>query len=163
LLLRQRKSTTPFRGFLAYTLSRAERQERELEPWRLFSFDQTHVLSVVGTYQWTARLSTGLRYRYATGNPLTPNLGSILDSRTGTYIPVAGERFSERPPAYWQFDARIDYKILRPGWRTELYLDLQNATNRQNIEQVRYNTDYTQQEFSYGLPVIPSFGIKAVF
>jgi hypothetical protein len=163
LLLRQRKSTTPFRGFLAYTLSRAERQDRELDPWRLFSYDQTHVLSVVGTYQWTARLATGLRYRYATGNPLTPNLGSILDSRTGTYIPVPGERFSARPPAYWQFDARIDYKILRPGWRVELYLDLQNATNRQNIEQVGYNVDYTQQEFSYGLPVIPSFGVKAVF
>ena len=163
LLIRQRKADYPVSGFLAYTLSRSERQEREDADWRLFSFDQTHVFTAVASYKWTTRFSTGFRYRYASANPETPNLGSVFDTRTGTYIPIAGEPFSNRPPAFWQLDVRADYKILRPGWRLELYLDLQNATNRQNIEGVSYNTDFTEQEYTFGLPLIPSFGIKGVF
>jgi len=162
-LIRQRKADFPVSGFIAYTISRAERKDREGEDWRLFSFDQTHVLTAVATYKWTTRFSTGFRYRFASANPETPNLGSLFDSRTGTYIPIPGAPFSERPPPFWQLDVRADYKILRPGWRLQLYLDLQNATSRQNIEGVSYNTDYTEQEYSYGLPLIPSFGIKGVF
>ncbi len=162
-LIRQRKADFPLSGFLAYTISRAERKEREGEDWRLFSFDQTHVLTAVATYKWTTRFSTGFRYRYASANPETPILGSIFDARTGTYIPIPGAPFSDRPPAFWQVDVRADYKILRPGWRLQLYLDLQNATNRQNIEGISYNTDYTEQEYTFGLPLIPSFGIKGVF
>ena len=163
LLLRKRRSVTPFDGFIAYTLTRAERQDRSGSIWRLFSFDQTHVATVVGTYRWTYRFSTGFRFRYATANPETPYLGSLFDSNSGTYIGIPGEPNSSRPPPFWQVDVRADYKILRPGWRVELYLDLQNATNRQNIEGTSNNTDFTEQEFTYGLPLIPSFGIKAVF
>ena len=155
-LIRQRRRIT--RRILAYTLSRSERQEREDADWRLFS-DQTHVFTAVAAIVDDPFLDS-FRYRYASANPDTQPWG-VFDTRTGTYIPSGG--LSQPPPAFWQLDVRADYKILRPGWRLELYLDLQNATNRQNIEGVSYNTDFTEQEYTFGLPLIPSFGIKGVF
>jgi len=44
-----------------------------------------------------------------------------------------------------------------------LYLEVQNATNRKNAEAPAYNYDYTQRGWSTGLPLYPSFGIRAEY
>jgi hypothetical protein len=41
-----------------------------------------------------------------------------------------------------------------------LFLDLQNAFNRANVEGVTYNEDYSHRGFTHGLPVFPSLGVE---
>ena len=42
----------------------------------------------------------------------------------------------------------------------EIYLDVQNATNRQNPEELVYTRDYSQQSAITGLPILPSLGAR---
>ena len=43
------------------------------------------------------------------------------------------------------------------------YLEVQNATNRKNPEDVAYNYDYSQRGWATGLPLFPSFGLRAEY
>ena len=49
------------------------------------------------------------------------------------------------------------------SWILDLYLELNNATNRANVENVGYNYDYTERNDITGLPIVPAFGVKGVY
>lgn len=161
-------------GWLAYTLMRSQRQDRPGEDWRLFDFDQTHILTLVAGY----RLPTGepepmhglrsgwefgLRFQLVSGNPSTPMRGGIFDADYDTYLPVPGGVNSERLPLFHQLDFRIDYTFAFTRWALTLFLDLQNVYNQRNVEGVAYNYDYTQRTYFQGLPVLPALGIRGSF
>ena len=44
----------------------------------------------------------------------------------------------------------------------DLYFDVQNVTNRENVEGVTYNTNYSMRSYTTGLPVFPSIGVEYV-
>ena len=52
-------------GWIAYTLSRSERVDRPGNATRLFDYDQTHVATVVASYEIGAGFEVGARFRYA--------------------------------------------------------------------------------------------------
>ena len=54
----------------------------------------------------------------------------------------------------------IDQSIL--GGRGA-YLDITNVTNNANVEVSQPNYDFTRRASLTGLPIIPSFGIRAEF
>ena len=70
--------------------------------------------------------------------------------------------FSERNKDFIQLDIRVDRKWIFKDWILSAYLDVQNATNRKNIEDIEYNYDYTDSEFD-SVPIIPTFGLKGEF
>ena len=75
VLLRQQPWHGLF-GWVAYTISRSERRDVPGAAWRLFDYDQPHVLTIVASKElgaWTI----GARFRYATGLPRTPVVGSV--------------------------------------------------------------------------------------
>ena len=39
-------------------------------------------------------------------------------------------------------------------------LDVQNATNRQNVEVMSWSDDYAEETPINGLPVLPAFGVR---
>lgn len=152
-----------FFGWVAYTLSRSERLDGGETEWRLFDFDQTHILTMVGTYSLPRNWSVGARFRLVSGNPGTPIVGSVYDAENDTYIRVAGETNSIRSKAFHQLDLRVDKRWIFNRWTFNAYLDIQNVYNRQNQEDVVYNYDYTEQADLTGLPLIPSLGLRAEF
>jgi hypothetical protein len=73
-----------------------------------------------------------------------------------------GPLLSERLPDFIQLDLRVD-KLWRRSWGTlDLYIDVQNVTNRENPEGVTYNNDYTRRSYTTGLPVFPSIGVEYI-
>jgi len=152
-----------FFGWIAYTLSRSERRDGTNPDWRLFDFDQTHILTLLGSYNLPRNWSIGARFRLVSGNPDTPIVGSVYDVDANSYVRVAGETNSERQPVFHQLDVRVDKRWIYDRWTLNLYLDLQNAYNRMNQEDIIYNYDYTESERLTGLPIIPSLGIRAEF
>ncbi|MGZ3459960.1 MAG: TonB-dependent receptor domain-containing protein, partial [Archangium sp.] len=127
-----------FFGWVTYSVSRSERQDGPHQPVRLFDYDQTHVLGVVGSYQlgpWTF----GARFRYATGAPRTPVTGAFYDARDDVYQPLFGAQNTLRIPDFYQVDLRVERDFQLGGGTLNVYMDAQNVTNRQNPEEITYN------------------------
>ncbi len=162
LLVRHRPHG-PFFGWIAYTLSRSERRWSSDDDWQPFRFDQTHILTLVGSWRLGSRWTLGLRFRLVSGIPRTPVLGGVYDSDTDTWVPVLGDPMSERNPAFHQLDLRVDRLFLFDTWRLTAYLDVMNVYNRANTEFVRYDYDYTESQTIPGIPLFPSLGVKGEF
>ncbi|MBN2724174.1 MAG: TonB family protein [Deltaproteobacteria bacterium] len=150
-------------GWLSYTLLRSERKDNDEEGWKLFGFDQTHILTAIFSGIWNGGWQVGFRFRLSTGIPITPIVGGIYDADTGRYIGVEGKPYSERMPLFHQLDFRIDKKFKFNTWSLTVYLDIQNVYNYQVSEFLTYNFNYTQRTTVAGLPIVPSIGIKGSF
>jgi TonB family protein len=147
-------------GFLSYTLSRSERNDRN-EGWRLFNWDQTHILTVAGSVRLGSGWDLGGTFRYVTGNPMTPVVASTYNANTDTYKPIYGAINSARNPDFNRLDLRVEKKWkLGNAASLATYLDLQNVYNRRSQEGQTYNYNFTQSEAIPGLPVIPSIGVR---
>jgi TonB family protein len=149
-------------GWISYTLMRSERKDPR-DPWRLFDFDQTHILTVVLSGLWKYGWQVGIRFRLVSGNPTTAYRGGIFAADSNSYIPVFGEPNGDRLPLFHQLDLRIDKKWVFKNWILSLYLDIQNVYNYQATEFVLWNFNYTRSTTLNGLPIIPSLGIKGAF
>jgi len=147
-------------GYLSYTLSRSERQDGPNEPWRLFDFDQTHILTATFVYNFPRNWEIGGLFRLVSGNPYTPVVGSIYDAISDVYIPIDGRVNSLRNPLFNMLDLRIQKKWIFQGWRLAVFLDIRNVYNRRNREGIIYNFDYSQESGLFGLPIIPALGIR---
>jgi TonB family protein len=152
-----------FFGWVSYTLSRSERKEHSDSAWRVFQYDQTHILTIIGSYKLGRGYQVGLRFRYVTGNPYTPVIGAFYDSNANTYTPQNGPTYSGRMGSFNQLDVRFDKKWTFNRWSFSLYLDIQNVYNASNPEVYKYSYDYTQRQSVSGLPFLPVLGIKGDF
>jgi hypothetical protein len=149
-----------FFGWIAYTISRSERQDTPGSSWRLFDYDQPHILAVVASKElgpWTA----GLRFRYARGLPRTPVVGAFYDAKDDAYQPILGLQNSIRLPDFWQLDVRVDRSfVLRDATRIIVYVEGLNVTGRANGEEYIFNADYTRRATLTGLPAIAVVGAR---
>lgn len=150
-----------FFGWIAYTISRSERQPSPTSRSAVTSYDQTHSLVVLGSYQLPYGFRVGLRLRLVSGNPYTPVSAGLYSATVGYQTPVVGYPYnSARLPLFNQLDLRVDKKFQWKSWALSGYLDIQNVYNQQNVEGIIHNYNYTQQASVYGLPFVPSFGLR---
>jgi hypothetical protein len=151
----------PLFGWVAYTLSRSERSDGPGTPEVRYAYDQTHILTAVGSYKLGRGWQVGARFRYVTGSPYTPAVGGVMDYDAGSYAEVEETPAnSSRLPAFHQLDLRVDKTWKFEAWQLTAYLDVQNAYNRRNVEAVSYNYDYSKSSTISGLPILPIVGVK---
>jgi hypothetical protein len=98
-LLRQ-ELVKGFFGWITYSLIKSERRDHPGLPYRRFDFDQTHVLGVLASYELGRGWEVGARFRYTTGFPRTPVVGSFYDSRDDAYQPLFGPRTASGSPPF---------------------------------------------------------------
>jgi hypothetical protein len=152
-----------FFGWISYTISRSERRDHPGSPWRLFEYDQTHILTLVASYKLPYGFQLGLRFRYATGNPVTPVIRSYYDVNSYSYIPIYGAIYSVRVPNFHQLDFRVDKTFLFNRWKLLLYLDIENVYDAQSAEGTLYNYNYRATGVVAGLPLLPVLGVRGEF
>ncbi len=157
-----RRRVGQVQGWISYTYARTFRQGEPWSPERYapYLLDQPHVLTALATMPLGPKWRIGARARYASGNPITPTVGSFFDTGSQAFVPLSGAVFSDRLPAFAQLDLRVDRSWQRPWGTLKLFLDVQNVTNRVNPEGVSYNFDYSRRDFTRGLPVFPSLGLE---
>lgn len=156
----RREPSRGFFGWVAYTLMRAERRDAGSEHYRLFDFDQTHVLTALASYELGRGFDVGVRFRYTTGYPRTPIVGAYFDARRNIYEPVLGAKNSIRIPDFAQLDVRVSKTFRLGGTKAEIYADVQNVTDHENAEELVYNQDYSQRRSIRGLPILPVVGAR---
>jgi TonB family protein len=155
------KPQNRFFGWVAYTLSRSERRDSADSAEYRFEHDQTHILTALGSYKLGRGWQAGARFRYVTGSPYTPYVGGMMDYDSGSYSAVESSKTnSKRLPAFHQLDVRVDKTWTFQSWKLSAYLDLQNAYNRQNTEEISYNYNYSKTGTIAGLPILPVIGIR---
>ena len=162
LLLRHNMGPRFF-GWIAYTLQRSERRDSPSDAWRPFDQDQTHNFIVLGQYKITPKWSVGVRWRYVTGNPETPVIGSIYSADNNVYVPKFGATNSGRQPPFHQLDLRVDRLWTFDTWKLTGYLDIRNVYNQANGSERVYSYDYAEEERSTEIPIVPSFGLRGEF
>jgi hypothetical protein len=152
----------PWSGWLSYTLSRSTRQDSSHSEY-VYPFDQTHNVNLVASYDFPREYKLSGRYRYVTGNPLTPVIGASFDADNDVYVPQRGEFYSQRLSAFQQLDLRLDKKLVADHEVYTIYVDIQNVLNSKNTETVDYSYDYSQRRDITGLPLLASIGFKGEF
>lgn len=162
-LVRKDKGDTPFFGWIAYTVMKSERKDGSGQNWRLFDYDQTHVLTALASYDLGAGFEVGIRGRVASGYPRTPVTGAFYDARKNGYEPILGAYNSTRIPLFWQIDARATKRFSINETELEIYLDVQNVLNRENPEEIAYSPTFTDQRYILGLPLLPVLGARWSF
>jgi hypothetical protein len=160
-VLTQRRGDRFF-GWLAYTYARSFRSDdpRQTLLPRRYVLDQPHLVTALASVKLPDGWQTAARVRFASGNPFTPVVGSYYDAEEMEYRPIDGPTLSERLPAFFQLDLRVDRTWRRSWGVMSLYLDVQNVTNRRNVEGVEYDDDYQSYEYTRGLPIFPSIGVE---
>lgn len=150
------------RALLAYTLSRSERKDGDA-PRRLFDSDQTHNISLTANYDFGRGWVAGARFRYVTGDPITPVLGSVYDANSDTYRALYGEVNSDRNRAFHQLDVRVEklWELGPVGLTT--YLEVLNAYNAKNEEGIAYSYDFSESSGVTSMPIFPNLGIRGEF
>lgn len=108
-LLLRRESQTGVSGWLAYTLSRAERLRDD--GWVGFDFDRTHILNLVVSVPLPRRWQVGLRVQAQSGRPVTTSYG-LATGRTEPFV---------------RFDLRIDKTAVWNDWLLDFYVDISNV------------------------------------
>ncbi len=128
-----RRATGRARGWLAYTLARATRRFPDLNKGEIFPFrfDQRHNLSLVGSYDLSARWLFGGTFTYATGQALTlPSRRYVVANNVQFQY---GERNGFRMPATHRLDLSATWQ--RPPhahWRTRWQFSVYNVYGRRN-------------------------------
>lgn len=166
IFLRHRRGDRFF-GWVSYAYALSKRRDRPDEPYRLYSFDQTHVATLAASYNLTPTWEIGAKWQYRTGNPYTPVEDATIrfDPRNGEpiYVPIYAETNSDRLPPYHRLDLRVS-KIYQFGrWKLGAFLELLNVYNRKNLLDYSYSENYTEREDVNQLPFIPYLGITAEF
>lgn len=160
--LQARKEVGTFTGWIAYAYARSYRTfDPHMDPkFYPYVLDQPHILTAVGSMPLGKSWRLGGRARIASGNPITPAVGATYNPDKNAYEPVDGPTLSQRLPMFAQLDLRIDHIWRRNGGIWDLYLDVQNVTNRTNAEGITYSADYKERYYTTGLPVFPSIGVE---
>jgi hypothetical protein len=114
---------------------------------------------VVAKYDLSDRIALSGRATFHSGVPVTPIYGSRPDpDRPDGYLPEYGSLNSDRLPAYFRTDLRLDWET---GWRnTILYFEIINVTNHENVLRYEYSRDYSERKNIEQLPRFFAFGVK---
>jgi TonB dependent receptor/CarboxypepD_reg-like domain/TonB-dependent Receptor Plug Domain len=147
---------------LAYTYTESYRSDPINGEYR-FQYDQTHNINLISSYEFSNLWKISGRYRFVTGNPNTPVIGSIYDADNETYFPIRGAIYSDRDRAFQQLDLRFDKKFILDREIWSIYLDIQNILNIKNPEGFQYSYDYSKKIDVMGLPLIPALGLRGEF
>jgi len=144
---------------VAATWTRSERRASSGAAWR--RFDQEQPLTVQALASWRrGPLELGARVEIASGHPRTPVTGAVFDARRQRYDPLFGEQNSERLPTFSSLSVRAAWERVTRWGGYQLWLDVVNATNRRNVEEIVYAADYSARGQIVGLPILPVLGAE---
>lgn len=131
--------------WIAYTLSKSDRQFEELNAGKVFpyKYDRRHDASLVMTHEFSKRIDVGATLVYGTGNAVTLGINEYeampipfrsekdYDYEPNTIIDYNGCN-SYRAPAYMRFDMGVNFRKQKKHgirtWNVSIY----NASNRKN-------------------------------
>jgi len=150
-------------GWVSYAFSESFRYDGTDLPARLYDYDQPHILTCVVGYKVNPGWEVGLKWRFSSGQPETPILGSFQDPSSGRYLPLYGPVNSVRLPDYHRLDLSTSLRTTYETWEWRVFLEVLNLYDQPNVFAHTYNADYTQRKDLHQLPLLPYLGFEAKY
>ncbi|MBD2769861.1 hypothetical protein IC235_18380 [Hymenobacter sp. BT664] len=107
-------------------------------------------------------IGLNLRLLWAGGNRYTP-VDLAASRQAGYGIDIDDQAWSEQGPSYFRLDLRASYRRNRPHASHIISLDLQNATNNQNVFGRFYDRSSQQIETAYQTSLVPVLNYRVEF
>ncbi len=145
-----KKNEGKFKGFLAYTLARAEQQtlgRNANEPginqgeWYSTPFDKTHDISINASYDLSKKWTFNANFLFQTGQPTNYPVGQY--EVQGLNVPIFDDnrRNADRLPAYHRMDISATLtpdKNKNRTWQGEWVFGIYNLYGRQNAASINF-------------------------
>jgi len=161
----------PVTGWVSYTLSKAERQIKEINNGNPYAapYDKPNDVSVVLNYDISKRVTVGANWVYSTGSPVTFPTGRAIYGNK--IVPIYSDRNEYRMPDYHRLDISAtlrgkprDDKKFYGEWNVSVY----NAYARKNAWTINFVQDsedpnITYAEKTYLFSIIPSISYNFHF
>jgi outer membrane receptor protein involved in Fe transport len=149
----------PLSGWTTASWTRSLRRD---EPGQAFSphiYDQPLYALAVLALDLPGQWSFAARGRAGSGYAWNRDDESAYDLLTMSEEPLVISPQGRLQP-YRALDLKLAWALDAGGVTGELYLDVQNVTNRRVAEPVITGIDDRDTLYGYGLPVLPVFGFK---
>ena len=153
----EKRLTSKLHGQANLSFSRTRHAGLDAVP-RPGSFDYPFVFNLLGSYrlspvwEWSARLS------FLSGRPFTPyDQGVSTAQRRGVYDLTAVN--AGRAPDYARVDVRVDRTFSVGGQPLNLFVGVQNVTNRRNFASYSWNRRTNAQQFGRQQGLFPIVGL----
>ena len=162
----ERRPSNGLNGWLSYAWNNSELEDAggAGQPTEHFfaDYDQRHTVNAYVAYRWSGRTSLSARWRYGSNFPIR---GYIDDQAVG--YTLSAQRNGLRLPAYSRLDVRADRAFTYRKSRLTLFLEVVNATNRDNYRPnspgVNINTRRVFEPIETMFPLLPVAGVLIEF
>lgn len=152
--LQKKLSDVPVYGIFSLTLN--ETKFTALDGVERFgSYDQRLILNLSGGYKFDENWEASVKFRFATGRPITPFNADGTQS-VANYL-------SERLPNPNSLDLRVDKFWFFDNFTLITYLDLQNIYASKNINAYRFNNRTKKIEENNSIGILPTIGVSLEF
>ncbi|OYT13820.1 MAG: hypothetical protein B6I19_03190, partial [Bacteroidetes bacterium 4572_114] len=158
-------------GWVSYTLSKAERDIKEINDGNPYPapYDKPNDISIVVNYKLSKRIMFGANWVYSTGLPVTFPTGRAVWGNT--IVPIYSDRNDYRMPDYHRLDVSITLKpkeMPNRKWYGEWNLSVYNAYARKNAWAINFVPEpddpfQTYAEMTYLFSIIPSISYNFKF
>jgi hypothetical protein len=163
----ERRSANGLNGWLSYAWNKSELEDPRAAGQvaeRFYSdFDQRHTFNSYVAYRWSGRTSLSARLRYGSNFPIR---GYIEEAPQVGYV-LSAQRNGLRLPAYTRLDIRADRSFTYRKSRLTLFLEVINATNRENVRYdspgVNLTTRRVFEPTESMFPLLPVAGVLIEF
>ncbi|MDE0085616.1 MAG: TonB-dependent receptor, partial [Candidatus Poribacteria bacterium] len=171
-----------FFGWISYSYTHAERQESPNVAYQPYIFNNTHIFSIVGNYNFSPDFEIGAKWQYLSGTSGAPfsTIIPIQDPVTRGLSPLfAGfdRAIRVKLTPYHKLDFRISKKWSLFGMKIGGFIEILNVYNRKNTiqfsqqagtfeilgEEFTIEEHETEEEESNQLPLLPYFGLTIEF
>ena len=165
-----RKNKGALTGWIAYTLSKTEKEIERINGGNPYSakYDHTHDIALVANYELSDLWSISGSWVYKTGAAVTLPTGKYF--HLGQVVPVYSERNGERMPAYHRLDLSATKKLNKKLFNTfesSMVFSIYNAYARKNPYSINFRKNdesgKVQAEKTYLFSIIPSFTYNLKF
>lgn len=145
-----KKSQGKLTGWVGYTLAKTEREVKGINNGNPYpsSYDRTHDISVVSSYQHNSRWNFSANFVFATGSPTSYPVAKY--NIQGNQIYEYSSRNSNRIPNYHRFDISVTYDFKKNAQRKikqSINFSVYNVYGRRNAYSItpRGNEDNPNQ------------------
>lgn len=136
-----RKNEGRLTGWIGYTYSKTELKINDIQEkgWFTSTFDRTHDLTIVGSYDVKKWLSISANFLLKSGRPFTtPVLRYEYD---GAVIPYYTKRNNDRMPLYHRLDIAATFKWSGRKFHNEIVFSIFDLYNRVNPISIYFRPD----------------------
>lgn len=151
-----------YHGQISYSYMHSKRDDHDGLGTYNYIFDLPHVISLLGSYEYSKKWVFSGKFRYTTGRPTDKYIVHNNVFNNPTFLRYSQEvtaRNGERLADFISLDLRADYSFTRARIKYTAFFDVVDAFNRFNESSAIFQS-LTGKTFSLGLAVFPTFGLR---